>query len=201
MTVSGWRKRCWDCDGFRVLEVTESVDELVVTVETVAELAGCAACGTRAEAHERRPVEIRDLAVLRSAGAVGVAQAAVALPRSVCVTRRRGRERSEHVDAQAVITRRAGMEACRQVGETRPAGVGGRRRVRGVLVDGHERGDRARHPARRRPRAGRPGRVSSGSTRPRSCAPTGAHPTMYATGLVDLAGTHRDRHGQGQRGS
>jgi hypothetical protein len=26
-------------------------------------------------------------------------------------------ERSDHVDAQAVITRRAGMEACRQVGE------------------------------------------------------------------------------------
>jgi transposase len=50
-----------ELDGFRVLEVAESTDELVITVETVAEFAGCADCGTRAEAHERRPVEIRDL--------------------------------------------------------------------------------------------------------------------------------------------
>jgi transposase IS204/IS1001/IS1096/IS1165 family protein len=49
-------------DGFRVLAVTEHDDELVIAVETVAEFAGCAQCGTRAEAHERRPVEIRDLA-------------------------------------------------------------------------------------------------------------------------------------------
>jgi len=28
-------------DGFRVLDVTESVDELVITVETIADLVGC----------------------------------------------------------------------------------------------------------------------------------------------------------------
>lgn len=41
------------------------------------------------------------------------------------MTRKTWTERFEHVDAQAVLTRRAGMEACRQVGENaRPvAGV------------------------------------------------------------------------------
>jgi transposase len=48
-------------DGFRVLEVAESTDELVVAVETTATIAWCAACGTRAEAHDRMPIEVRDL--------------------------------------------------------------------------------------------------------------------------------------------
>ncbi len=38
-------------DGFRVLDVNEGSDELVVTIETSADVVGCGACGTRAEAH------------------------------------------------------------------------------------------------------------------------------------------------------
>lgn len=49
-------------DGFRILEVCETPDELVITVETVADLVGCARCGVRAEAQDRIPVAIRDLA-------------------------------------------------------------------------------------------------------------------------------------------
>ena len=48
-------------DGFRILEVCETPDELVITVETVADLIGCARCGVRAEAQDRIPIAIRDL--------------------------------------------------------------------------------------------------------------------------------------------
>ena len=49
-------------DGFRVLEVTENADELVIAVETDAVLVGCERCGVRAESHGRMIVAIRDLA-------------------------------------------------------------------------------------------------------------------------------------------
>jgi len=49
-------------DRFRVLDVAESPDELTITVETTTTIEGCRRCGTRAEAHDRRPVEVRDLA-------------------------------------------------------------------------------------------------------------------------------------------
>jgi len=48
-------------DGFRVLEVTETPAELIVTVETTADLVGCRTCGVRAEAQDRRRVDVRDL--------------------------------------------------------------------------------------------------------------------------------------------
>jgi transposase len=49
-------------DGFRVLAVAEGPAELVVTVETVLELAGSGSCGVRAEAQDRMPIDVRDLA-------------------------------------------------------------------------------------------------------------------------------------------
>ena len=49
-------------DGFRVLEVTETPDELVITIETDADLVGCRRCGVPAEAQDRMPIAIRDLA-------------------------------------------------------------------------------------------------------------------------------------------
>jgi len=59
---SGLAEGMLGLDGFRVLEVTETVDELTITVETTATVTGCGRCGTRAEPHERRPVDVRDLA-------------------------------------------------------------------------------------------------------------------------------------------
>ncbi|PLS75697.1 MAG: hypothetical protein CYG61_06140 [Actinobacteria bacterium] len=47
--------------GFRVLEVIVDGVEVVVRIETMAELAGCAECGTRAQAHDGMSVEIREL--------------------------------------------------------------------------------------------------------------------------------------------
>ena len=49
-------------DGFRVLEVFETPGELIVEVETIADVVGCTRCGVRAEAQDRKPVAIRDLA-------------------------------------------------------------------------------------------------------------------------------------------
>jgi hypothetical protein len=48
--------------GFRVLAVTETAAEVVIEIDTTAEIVGCGGCGTRAVAHERMPVEVRDLA-------------------------------------------------------------------------------------------------------------------------------------------
>jgi transposase len=48
--------------GFLVLEVSETADELTIVVETVTRVVGCGRCGARAEAHDRKPVAVRDLA-------------------------------------------------------------------------------------------------------------------------------------------
>jgi transposase len=103
-------------DGFRVLEVHEDPDELVISIETTSEFVGCASCGTRAEAHERKTVEVRDLACFGRPARLVWRKRRWRCVEEACDAKT-WTERSEHVDAQAVITRRAGMEACRQVGE------------------------------------------------------------------------------------
>lgn len=65
-------------DGFRVLELAESPDELVVTIETTATTTGYSACRTRALAHERKTIAIRDLACFGRPDSTGADQAAVA---------------------------------------------------------------------------------------------------------------------------
>src|SRR5688572_3387426 len=102
--------------GFRVLDVIDSGVEVVIAVETTAVWAACRSCGVRAEAQDRMRVDVRDLACFGR-------------PARLVWSKRRGRcrepsgpartwtEHSEHVDAQTVLTRRAGIEACRQVGE------------------------------------------------------------------------------------
>jgi transposase len=41
--------------------VRETADEVVVVVETTADLVGCERCGTRATAHDWMRVDVRDL--------------------------------------------------------------------------------------------------------------------------------------------
>ena len=107
-------------EGFRVLAVVEGSDELVVTVESMTTVVGCARCGVRAEAQDRMPIDIRDLTCFgRPARLVWIKR------RWRCIDAdcdaKTWTEHSDHVDAQAVLTRRAGAEACRQVGqEARP---------------------------------------------------------------------------------
>jgi transposase len=171
-------------DGFRVLAVTENDDELVIAIESTVEFTGCRGCGTRAEVHERKTVEIRDLACFgRPARLVWRKR------RWRCVEERcdakTWTERSEHVDAQAVITRRAGMEACRQVGENaRPVssvadefGVCWWTIMNAVIEHGTPLVD---DPERVGPVA------QLGVDETSFLRANRWHPTMYATGLVDL---------------
>jgi transposase len=103
-------------DGFRVLDVSEGNDELVITVETTVGLVGCGGCGTRAEAQDRKAIDIRDLACFGRPARLRWLKRRWRCVEADC-NAKTWTERSAHVDAQAVLTRRAGAEACRQVGE------------------------------------------------------------------------------------
>ena len=110
-------------DGFRVLAVSEAV-EVTVEIESVHDVVGCSRCGVRAEPQDRMDVEVRDLACFGR-------------PVRLVWRKRRWRCRDDDCDARTwteqshavssrhVLTRRAGVEACRQVGmNARPvAGV------------------------------------------------------------------------------
>ena len=102
--------------GFRVLEVTETAEEVVIAVETIVEVLGCSGCGTRAVAHERRPTAVRDLPCFGRPARLVWRKRRWRCPEADC-DRKTWTETSEHLDAQVVLTRRAGAEACRQVGE------------------------------------------------------------------------------------
>jgi transposase len=103
-------------DGFAVLTVNETPSEVIVTVETTADVVGCASCGVRAVAKDRIRVEIRD-------------RPCFGRPARLIWLKRRWRgadpdgaaktwtEGTEHVAPRAVLTLRAGAEATRQVGE------------------------------------------------------------------------------------
>jgi len=103
-------------DGFRVLAVTETSVEVVIEIETTADLVGCPACGVRAEAQDRMTVEIRDLPAFGRPARLVWPKRRWRCREELCSTRT-WTESSEHVSARAVLTRRAGIEACRQVGE------------------------------------------------------------------------------------
>ena len=181
---SGLAEALLGLDGFVVLAVTESTNELVVTVETTASIVGCTRCGTRAEAHDRMRIDIRDLTCFgRPARLVWIKR------RWRCVDAdcdaRTWTEHSDHVDAQAVLTRRAGAEACRQVGqEARPVsrvatelGVCWWTVMNAVIEHGT-------------PLVDDPQRIGPvrqlGVDETTYLSATRAHSTIYATGLVDL---------------
>lgn len=103
-------------DGFRVLEVAESVNELTITVETTATMTGCRRCGTRAEPHERRPVDVRDLACSGRPVRLRVLKRRWRCVEPDCEART-WTEQHPELPARQVMTHRAGFEAARQVGE------------------------------------------------------------------------------------
>ncbi len=170
-------------DGFRVLAVEETV-ELVVLIESVHDVVGCSSCGVRAEAHERMDVEVRDLACFGR-------------PVRLVWRKRRWRcvepdceaktwtEDCDTVSSRQVLTRRAGIEACRQVGmNARP--VASLARELGVswwtVMEAV-----SEHGA---PLVEDPSRVGPvrqlGVDETSFLAATPEHSTVYATGLVDL---------------
>ena len=102
--------------GLRVLEVVEGDGELVVTVESTATFVGCGRCGVRAEAQGRVRVDVRDLPCLGRPARLVWHKRRWRCREPLCDAKT-WTEPSDHVGSQAVITRRAGVEACRQVGE------------------------------------------------------------------------------------
>ncbi len=171
-------------DGFRVVAVTETDAEVVIDVETTVEVAGCGACGSRAESQDRMPVAVRDL------GCFG-------RPARLVWNKRRWRctdadcdaktwtESIGHVSPRALMTQRAAMEACRQVGENaRPVsqlaeelGVCWWTVMAAVAEHGTSLVD---DPARVGPVR------QLGVDETSWLAANRSHSTLYATGLVDL---------------
>jgi transposase len=170
--------------GFRVLAVTETAAEVVIEIETTVEFVGCRGCGTRAVAHERMPVEVRDLACFGR-------------PARLVWRKRRWRcvdadcdaktwtETSPAFSARALLTLRAGVETCRQVGENaRPVaeladelGVCWWTVMAAVIEHGTPLVD---DPARVGPV------TKLGVDETSWLRANRAHATLYATGLVDL---------------
>jgi transposase len=170
-------------DGFRILEVTETPDELVITVETVVEIEGCRRCGTRAEAHDRRPVDIRDLACFGRPVRLRVLKRRWRCVEADCAART-WTEAHEALPSRAVMTHRAGFEAARQVGElARPVsqvadefGVCWDTIMTAVVTHGT-------------PLVDDPDRIGTvetlGVDETSFLRANRVHPTVYATGLVD----------------
>jgi transposase len=102
--------------GLQVLDVTEIDNEVVIAVESVVTRAFCRSCGVRAEAQDRMRVDVRDLACFGRPARLVWSKRRWRCREPLCAART-WTEHSDHVDSQAVLTRRAGIEACRQVGE------------------------------------------------------------------------------------
>ena len=171
-------------EGFRVLAVSEGDTELMVIIETTLDVVGCNSCGTRAEAQDRMPIDIRDLTCFGRPARLRWIKRRWRCVDADCEART-WTERSTHVDAQAVLTRRAGAEACRQVGEEARAvsrmaaelGVCWWTVMNAVIEHGT-------------PLVDDPERVGPvrqlGVDETTYLSATRAHSTIYATALVDL---------------
>lgn len=103
-------------DGLRVLEVTETADELTITVETTTVIVVCRRCGNRAEAHDRRPVDVRDLACFGRPVRLRVLKRRWRCVHPACDAKT-WTEQHPALPPRQVMTHRAGFEAARQVGE------------------------------------------------------------------------------------
>lgn len=103
-------------EGFVVLGVREDPAELVITIQTTADLVGCTGCGIRAEAQDRMSIEIRDLACFGRPTRLVWRKRRWRCREALCPVRT-WTETSPAAMARQLITWRAGLEACRQVGE------------------------------------------------------------------------------------
>ena len=170
--------------GFRVIDAVESDDELVVTVETTPAPIGCPGCGVVAASHNRMPVEYRDLP-------------AFGRPVRLVWHKRRFRcaetgcamctwtEVSEALSVRCLLTRRAALACCREVGlNARPVA----QMARELGVAWHTVMNAVREYGQ--PLVEDPDRVGRvrqlGVDETTWLAATREHSTKFATSLVDL---------------
>ena len=170
--------------GFCVLDAQVACDELVVNVETIPQLTGCPACGVVATAHDRMSVEYRDLP-------------AVGRPVRLVWDKRRWRceepecpactwtETSPLLSVRCLLTRRAALECCLEVGlNARPAA----QLARALGVAWHTVTGAVREYGE--PLIDDPDRVGQvrklGVDETTWLTATREHSTRYATSLVDL---------------
>ena len=101
--------------GFRVVDVHESASEVVIGIETTAELVGCPGCGVLARAHDRMAVEYRDLAAFGRPARLRWDKRRWRCEEPRCAVRS-WTESSPAFSGRCLLTDRAGAECCRQVG-------------------------------------------------------------------------------------
>jgi transposase len=102
--------------GFQVVDVVEGESEVVVLIESTATVVGCLGCGVEAEAHDRMPVEMRDLPCFGRPARLVWLKRRWRCPEADCPMKT-WTEQSEHLPSRCLLSARAGAEACRQVGE------------------------------------------------------------------------------------
>jgi transposase len=170
--------------GFRVLEVLEDPGEVIVVIELVAETVGCPGCGLVARAHGRSAVDYRDLAVFGRPARLRWRKRRFRCQEPQCrvVT---WSESSPAFSSRCLLTERAGLECCLQVGlNARP--VAQMARELGVCWD-TVMAAVAEHG---QPLVDDPGRVGEvrqlGVDETTWLTATKDHATLFATGIVDL---------------
>lgn len=170
--------------GFRVVAVQEGPAEVVIQIETTAELVGCPECGVVARAHGRAAVDYRDLAAFGRPARLRWSKRRFRCEEPLCAART-WTETSPEFSSRCLLTNRAGLECCLQVGlNARP--VAQMARELGVCWDTvmaavREHGE---------PLVDDPQRVGQvrqlGVDETTWLTATRDHSTLFATGLVDL---------------
>ncbi len=94
-------------------------NELVIRVETTATIGWCPRCGVSAQAQDRTKRSVRDLSCFGQAVRLDTSRRRWRYCEALCEIKI-WTENIEALDATAVLTRRAGAAACRQVGPLRP---------------------------------------------------------------------------------
>ena len=113
---SGLAEAMLGFDGVRVIDVSEADGEVTIEVETTELRAWCRRCGCRAESQDRMWVDVRDLECFGRPTRLRIWKRRWRCRESLCMART-WTEPLEFLDAQVVLTRRTGAEACRRVGE------------------------------------------------------------------------------------
>ena len=110
---SGLAEAMLGLDGVRITNVSEADGEVTIEVETTETRAWCSTCGSRAESQDRMWVDVRDLECFGRPTRLRIWKRRWRCREPLC-SARPWTEPLEFLDAQVVLTRRTGAEACRR---------------------------------------------------------------------------------------